>query len=132
MEEKDTGFEAQQTLTVAANDTLVFGASYRKAKALNEMYYTDEHSIDNAAVFVNNTWEFLPSWSLNTGVRYDKHSDFGSETTMSAGLNKKFDENSHAYFNWGQVFKAPTIDDLYYYSFSEWDGKNPNISAILT
>lgn len=123
MEEKDTGFEAQQTLTVAANDTLVFGASYRKAKALNEMYYTDEHSIDNAAVFVNNTWEFLPSWSLNTGVRYDKHSDFGSETTMSAGLNKKFDENSHAYFNWGQVFKAPTIDDLYYYSFSEWDGK---------
>ncbi len=88
MEEKDTGFEAQQTLTVAANDTLVFGASYRKAKALNEMYYTDEHSIDNAAVFVNNTWEFLPSWSLNTGVRYDKHSDFGSETTMSAGLNK--------------------------------------------
>lgn len=123
MEEKDTGFEAQQTLTVAANDTLVFGASYRKAKALNEMYYTDEHSIDNAAVFVNNTWEFMPSWSLNTGVRYDKHSDFGSETTMSAGLNKKFDENSHAYFNWGQVFKAPTIDDLYYYSFSEWDGK---------
>lgn len=123
MEEKDTGFEAQQTLTVAANDTLVFGASYRKAKALNEMYYTDEHSIDNAAVFVNNTWEFMPSWSLNTGVRYDKHSDFGSETTMSAGLNKKFDENSHAYFNWGQVFKAPTIDDLYYYSFSEWDGR---------
>lgn len=123
MEEKDTGFEAQQTLTVAANDTLVFGASYRKAKALNEMYYTDEHSIDNAAVFVNNTWEFMPSWSLNTGVRYDKHSDFGSETTMSAGLNKKFDENSHAYFNWGQVFKAPTIDDLYYYYFSEWDGK---------
>lgn len=123
MEEKDTGFEAQQTLTVAANDTLVFGASYRKAKALNEMYYTDEHSIDNAAVFVNNTWEFLPSWSLNTGVRYDKHSDFGSETTMSAGLNKKFDENSHAYFNWGQVFKAPTIDDLYYYNFSEWNGE---------
>lgn len=137
MEEKDTGFEAQQTLTVAANDTLVFGASYRKAKALNEMYYTDEHSIDNAAVFVNNTWEFLPSWSLNTGVRYDKHSDFGSETTMSAGLNKKFDENSHAYFNWGQVFKAPTIDDLYYYSFSEWDGKkseyigNPDLKPVI-
>lgn len=127
MEEKDTGFEAQQTLTVAANDTLVFGASYRKAKALNEMYYTDEHSIDNAAVFVNNTWEFLPSWSLNTGVRYDKHSEFGSETTMSAGLNKKFDENSHAYFNWGQVFKAPTMDDLYYFSDAFHMYGDPNL-----
>lgn len=115
MEEKDTGFEAQQTLTVAANDTLVFGASYRKAKASNAASYSGEKDINNAAVFVNNTWEFMPSWSLNTGVRYDKHSEFGSETTMSAGLNKKFDENSHAYFNWGQVFKAPTMDDLYYY-----------------
>lgn len=127
MEEKDTGFEAQQTLTVAANDTLVFGASYRKAKALNEKYYTDEHSIDNAAVFVNNTWEFMPSWSLNTGVRYDKHSDFGSETTMSAGLNKKFDENSHVYFNWGQVFKAPTMDDLYYFSDAFHMYGDPNL-----
>lgn len=130
MEEKDTGFEAQQTLTVADNDTLVFGASYRKAKASNPASYSGEKDINNAAVFVNNTWEFMPSWSLNTGVRYDKHSEFGSETTMSAGLNKKFDENSHAYFNWGQVFKAPTIDDLYYYSpFMDNGGSygNPNL-----
>lgn len=42
MEEKDTGFEAQQTLTVADNDTLVFGASYRKAKATNPASYNGE------------------------------------------------------------------------------------------
>lgn len=127
MEEKDTGFEAQQTLTVAANDTLVFGASYRKAKASNPASYSGEKDINNAAVFVNNTWEFMPSWSLNTGVRYDKHSEFGSETTMSAGLNKKFDENSHAYFNWGQVFKAPTMDDLYYFSDAFHMYGDPNL-----
>ena len=59
---------------------------------------------------------------MNAGARYDKHSTAGSETTLSAGLNKKFDDNSHAYVNWGQVFKAPTIDDLYYYSVGvdEW------------
>lgn len=127
MKEKDTGFEAQQTLTVAANDTLVFGASYRKAKASNAVSYSGEKDINNAAVFVNNTWEFMPSWSLNTGVRYDKHSEFGSETTMSAGLNKKFDENSHAYFNWGQVFKAPTMDDLYYFNDAYHMYGNPNL-----
>ena len=64
---------------------------------------------------------------MNTGVRYDKHSEFGSETTMSAGLNKKFDENSHAYFNWGQVFKAPTMDDLYYFSDAFHMYGDPNL-----
>ena len=114
MYETDTGFEAQQNITLSDNNRLVVGASYRKAKALNATSYTAEKSINNKAVFVSDQWEFAPSWTLDAGVRYDKHSTAGSKTTWSAGLNKKFDENSHAYFNWGQVFKAPTLDDLYY------------------
>lgn len=115
MYETDTGFEAQQNITLSDNNQLVVGASYRKAKALNATSYTAEKSINNKAVFVSDQWEFAPNWTLDAGVRYDKHSTAGSKTTWSAGLNKKFDENSHAYFNWGQVFKAPTLDDLYYY-----------------
>ena len=133
MYETDTGFEAQQNITLSDNNRLVVGASYRKAKALNATSYTAEKSINNKAVFVSDQWEFAPSWTLDTGVRYDKHSTAGSKTTWSAGLNKKFDENSHAYFNWGQVFKAPTLDDLYYYSVMEWGSSkyenygNPNL-----
>lgn len=133
MYETDTGFEAQQNITLTDNNRLVVGASYRKAKALNATSYTAEKSINNKAVFVSDQWEFAPSWTLDAGVRYDKHSTAGSKTTWSAGLNKKFDENSHAYFNWGQVFKAPTLDDLYYYSVMEWGSSkyenygNPNL-----
>lgn len=133
MYETDTGFEAQQNITLADNNRLVVGASYRKAKALNATSYTAEKSINNKAVFVSDQWEFAPSWTLDAGVRYDKHSTAGSKTTWSAGLNKKFDEKSHAYFNWGQVFKAPTLDDLYYYSVMEWGSSkyenygNPNL-----
>lgn len=133
MYETDTGFEAQQNITLSDNNRLVVGASYRKAKALNATSYTAEKSINNKAVFVSDQWEFAPSWTLDAGVRYDKHSTAGSKTTWSAGLNKKFDENSHAYFNWGQVFKAPTLDDLYYYSVMEWGSSkyenygNPNL-----
>ncbi|HAM92720.1 MAG TPA: TonB-dependent receptor [Phascolarctobacterium succinatutens] len=133
MYETDTGFEAQQNITLSDNNRLVVGASYRKAKALNATSYTAEKSINNKAVFVSDQWEFAPSWTLDAGVRYDKHSTAGSKTTWSAGLNKKFDENSHAYFNWGQVFKAPTLDDLYYYSVMEWGSfkyenyGNPNL-----
>lgn len=133
MYETDTGFEAQQNITLSDNNRLVVGASYRKAKALNATSYTAEKSINNKAVFVSDQWEFAPSWTLDAGVRYDKHSTAGSKTTWSAGLNKKFGENSHAYFNWGQVFKAPTLDDLYYYSVMEWGSSkyenygNPNL-----
>lgn len=133
MYETDTGFEAQQNITLSDNNRLVVGASYRKAKALNATSYTAEKTINNKAVFVSDQWEFAPSWTLDAGVRYDKHSTAGSKTTWSAGLNKKFDKNSHAYFNWGQVFKAPTLDDLYYYSVMEWGSSkyenygNPNL-----
>lgn len=130
MEEKDFGLEIQQTITTSANNKLVVGTSYRNSKAENELAY-DESSIHNLALFANDIWEFAPTWSLNAGVRWDDHSKSGSETTLSAGLNKKFDENSHAYINWGQVFKAPTIDDLYYYDNS-WgivSQGNPNLKA---
>lgn len=114
MEAKDYGFDAQQSLTTSENNKLVFGTSYRKSKATNYISYADGGDINNFALFISDFWEFSPTWSLNAEARYDKHSKAGSKTTFSAGLNKKFDENSHAYFNWGQVFKAPTLDDLYY------------------
>ena len=125
MDEKDFGLELQQSITTSANNKLVVGASYRNSKAENEIAY-DESSINNLAIFANNMWEFAPTWTLNTGARWDKHSKAGSKTTLSAGLNKKFDENSHAYVNWGQVFKAPTIDDLYYNN--PYMKGNPNLN----
>lgn len=113
IDEKVTGFEAQQAISTAENNKLVVGASYRSSH-VNAVTGSYNDKINNKALFVSDQWEFAPSWTLDTGVRYDKHSTAGSKTTWSAGLNKKFDENSHAYFNWGQVFKAPTLDDLYY------------------
>lgn len=130
LEEKDKGFEVQQAITASENNKLVVGASYRNAEASNDgRNYAAKYNekTNNKAIFVSDQWEFTPSWTLDTGVRYDKHSTAGSKTTWSAGLNKKFDENSHAYFNWGQVFKAPTLDDLYYNASGMYG--NPNLKA---
>lgn len=138
MEEKTNGFEVQQTLKTAQNNKLVIGSSWRESEVYSS--YDDfttgiiknyEESIDNIAFFINNTWEITPTWTLNTGVRYDEHSVAGDETTLSAGLNKKINDSSHAYINWGQVFKAPTVDDLYYRSEMWGFTKkgNPNLNA---
>lgn len=111
IEEKDNGFELQQAITTSENNKLLVGASYRNAHVDSQNSYNEK--INNKAIFVSDQWEFIPTWTLDAGVRYDDHSQAGDKTTWSAGLNKKFDENSHAYFNWGQVFKAPTTDDVY-------------------
>lgn len=126
IDEKVAGFEAQQAISTAENNKLVVGASYRSSH-VNAVTGSYNDKINNKALFVSDQWEFAPRWTLDAGVRYDKHSTAGSKTTWSAGLNKKFDENSHAYFNWGQVFKAPTLDDLYYNAYGMYG--NPNLKA---
>ena len=126
IDEKVTGFEAQQAISTAENNKLVVGASYRSSH-VNAVTGSYNDKINNKALFVSDQWEFAPRWTLDACVRYDKHSTAGSKTTWSAGLNKKFDENSHAYFNWGQVFKAPTLDDLYYNNTSWRQIGDPNL-----
>lgn len=121
--EKTNGVDIQQELTINDSNKLVIGANWRKADVKTKGDNNYDESIDNVSFFVTDTWEFIPTWTLNTGVRYDNHNKAGNETTMSAGLNKKFNDASHAYFNWSQVFKAPNADDLYYYSdMGAWYG----------
>ncbi|MBQ7882982.1 MAG: TonB-dependent receptor [Phascolarctobacterium sp.] len=119
MEEKTNGIDAQQEFSLSNSNKLVIGASWSKSDVKTVAEYVGmgnqyDESVENLAFFINDNWEFIPTWTLNAGIRYDDHSVSGDETTLSAGLNKKFNDYSHAYFNWGQVFKAPTTDDLYY------------------
>ncbi|WP_302221815.1 TonB-dependent siderophore receptor [uncultured Acidaminococcus sp.] len=114
MDETDWGIESQQNFVLSDTNTLVGGLEYRDAKAHNETSYQGKKGYNNKAVFLQDQWQFAPTWQLNTGVRYDKHSRSGNRTTGSAAINKKFSKDSHAYFSWNQVFRTPTIDDLYY------------------
>lgn len=114
MNDKTTGVDIQQELKISENNSLIVGTSYKKSKVNTKGDNTYDESIDNLAIYVNDMWEFAPTWILNAGARYDNHSEAGNESTFSAGLNKKIDDNSHIYLNWSQVFKAPTVDDLFY------------------
>lgn len=113
-DEKTYGFDLQQAITTSNTNKLVIGLSYRDADIESNGDSIYSENIDNKALFINDTWEFVPTWTFNAGVRYDDHSYAGDETTMSAGLNKKINDESHVYVNWGQVFRAPTSDDLFY------------------
>ena len=129
MNEKTNGFDIQQAITTSDTNKLVVGASWRKSDVNAKGSNIYDEDIENTAVFVSDTWEFAPTWTLNAGVRYDDHSHAGDDTTMSAGLNKKLDENSHIYFNWSEVFRAPTADDLFYYSSYSYENNGVTING---
>ena len=116
------GFEAQQNFKFSETDAFTAGLEYYKTTVDNTSLYTGERDINNKAIFAENRWEFAPSWQLNTGLRYDHHSKYGSEVTPKVALNKKFDENSNVYLSWGRVFNAPTTDDLFWHQVdsSQW------------
>lgn len=115
-----TGIEAQQNFKFSERDELTAGLEYYKTTVDNVGLYTGERDINNKAVFAENRWQMGDGWQLNTGLRYDKHSRYGSEVTPKISVNKKFDEDSNIYLSWGRVFNAPTTDDLYWYQPGEW------------
>ena len=121
MDETDWGIEGQQNFVLSDTNTLVGGLEYRDAKAHNEVSYKGKRGYNNKAVFLQDQWKFAPTWQLNTGVRYDDHSRSGNRTTGSAAINKKFSKDSNAYFSWNQVFRTPTIDDLYYRNIGSYE-----------
>lgn len=116
------GFEAQQNFKFSETDAFTAGLEYYKTTVDNNALYTGKRDINNKAIFAENRWEFAPNWQLNTGLRYDHHSRYGSEVTPKVALNKKFDENSNVYLSWGRVFNAPTTDDLFWHQVdsSQW------------
>lgn len=116
------GFEAQQNFKFSETDAFTAGLEYYKTTVDNNALYTGKRDINNKAIFAENRWEFAPTWQLNTGLRYDHHSRYGSEVTPKVALNKKFDENSNVYLSWGRVFNAPTTDDLFWHQVdsSQW------------
>lgn len=123
------GIEAQQNFKFSETDAFTVGLEYYKTTVDNAALYAGKRDINNKAIFVENRWEFAPSWQLNAGLRYDHHSKYGSEFTPKVALNKKFDENSNAYLSWGRVFNAPTTDDLYWYQPGWGMFGNPDLKA---
>lgn len=109
-----TGFEVQQNLNLSDKNDLTFGVEYYKTEVDNSSLYGSEKSVNNKAVFLENRWKFDESWQLNTGLRYDKHSEFGSEVTPKISLNRKINDFTNTYISWGKVFNAPTTDELYF------------------
>lgn len=123
--EKTMGIDMQQNFVTSKTNQITAGLQYYKTEVENTSLYEGKRDINNKAVFMEDRWQFAESWQLNTGLRLDYHSKYGSEVTPHIAVNKKFNEDSNAYLSWGKVFNAPTTDQLYW-NQPEYFG-NPNL-----
>lgn len=126
------GLEAQQGWQLDPRNRFIAGAEWRHSSSSNAASGYADKGITNTAVYLQDTMTLAPKWSFVPGVRMDHHDAFGTHWSPKAALNYRADAATRAFASWGRVFKAPTADDLYYFSVSNdgsWSMKgNPNLN----
>ena len=91
---------------------LTMGLDYQRDKVDSATVY-DKTTRDNKAAFVQYEVELGPV-DTNWGLRYDDNEQFGDHTTVSFLAGMDLTDNLRLVGSFGEGFKAPTFNDLYY------------------
>lgn len=96
--------------------TVTLGVDYVKDEDVeaNKNIYSTMY---NRAVYLQDEWNFDKRWKLTSGIRYDKNSWAGSNTTPRFNLGYKFNEDTNMYVSYSEFFVPPAVskytDPLY-------------------
>jgi vitamin B12 transporter len=105
-------------------NTLTLGGEYRNDSGRERSVFAGERDtffkrIETASAFVQDELRLFERLILSGGWRYDDNSAFGSATTHRAGVAIPVKETgTKLRGTWGEGFRAPTIDDLFFPGFA--------------
>jgi outer membrane receptor for ferrienterochelin and colicins len=94
---------------------LTFGSEYRDIE-LEEDSGT-EYGVENISFYSQDEYQVLSSLYLVFGLRFDDHSEFGSEWTPRTSLVYSIFNNLRLKASYGTGFRAPTISELFITSY---------------
>lgn len=126
------GLEWNQSRKLNDHHTLTGGLDWRRESLSDRVFINDDsptdmqHTMRNVGLFLEDRWQFNEKWSANAGLRFDDHSVYGTDTTSRIGVNRKLSDATNLYLSWGQVFRGPDLEDLFYPSMDGFQG-NPNL-----
>ena len=99
-------------IELEANTVLSLGLDYQKDEIDSSNNY-DVTSRDNKAAFLQ--YKFKSNGAdVSFGARRDDNEQFGAHTTASIMAGQNISDNLRLNFSYGEGFKAPTFNDLYY------------------
>ena len=110
------------SLAVSSGQTLGFGLNWsRESGYSDEGYQGFEKSRRNAAAFV--TWQAgFGAHTLDASLRHDDNSQFGGANTGNIAWGWRASDSLRLRVSWGQGFRAPNFNELYYPGFDVGGG----------
>ena len=115
----------QNDLKLSKNTDLILGANYLEDNG-NTADFDDK--ITNKAIYAS-LLNKRGKLNLELSGRYDKHSQAGSEFTGQVAIGYAFTPSTTAYASYGNAFRAPNINDLYYPGFFGSFAGNPDLET---
>lgn len=98
---------------------LTVGYDYLKEEVSGTTQY-DVSERDNKAAFIQAQW-IEGVLSVNVGARNDDNEQFGNHDTYNASAGYDVSEDIKVVVSYGEAFKAPTFNDLYFPDFGDPD-----------
>ncbi len=122
----------QNDLVFDERHTATLGVDYYEEKIDSSSLYTkpdgtpvDER--DNTGWFAQYLYSGSPV-DLQLGLRVDDSSAYGDETTGNIAIGFHLDARHRLIVSYGEAFKAPTFNDLYW-PVDPWSQGNPNLKS---
>lgn len=107
--------EARDTIQTSENNKLTFGGEFRNDKAPVSVDGTNvDKDVNQYAVYLHDELKLGEKLMLIPSVRYDHHEEFGSNTSPNIGATYFFTDNSRLKANYGEGYRAPSLNELYY------------------
>lgn len=89
------------------------GIDYWRDKATKNNSGIIDKTIAQTGLFAEQQWSD-GSNDLQLALRSDQHDTVGTTTTGNIALGRQFDSASRGFISFGNAFKAPTVNDLYW------------------
>ena len=94
---------------------ITVGSEFREESREDETGRDDD--VDNFSVYLQDEYQVLDPLYLVLGVRFDEHSEFGSEWTPRVSMIYSIFNNFRLKGSYGCGFRAPTISELFVTSY---------------
>ena len=94
---------------------LIVGSEFREESREDETGRDDD--LDNLGFYLQDEYQVFDPLYLVLGVRFDEHSEFGSEWTPRASMIYSFFNNLRLKASYGCGFRAPSISELFVTSY---------------
>jgi vitamin B12 transporter len=108
-------------LTLSDEHQLILGSDYRLDEVDSTEKYTENSRYD-VGVFTELHSQLWDDHFMNASVRYDNNQAFGDAVTGNIGWRYNWDYGISLLANFGNAFKAPSFNDLYFPNYG-----NPNL-----